>query len=79
MLGFYHIAWAISQVTKGGGKENFAWGKEQQQEFDDLKQRLCSVPVLSFIDIQQSFDIETDAFNYVVGTFLSQHGHPMAP
>jgi hypothetical protein len=23
MLGFSHIAWALSQVTKGGGKENF--------------------------------------------------------
>jgi hypothetical protein len=29
MLGFSHIAWALSQVTKGGGRENFAWGKEK--------------------------------------------------
>jgi hypothetical protein len=28
VLGLSHIAWALSQVIKGDGKENFAWGKE---------------------------------------------------
>jgi hypothetical protein len=28
VLGFSHIAWALSQVTKGGGRENFVWWKE---------------------------------------------------
>jgi hypothetical protein len=37
VLGFSHIAWALSQVTRGGGKENFVWGWSQQQEFNDLK------------------------------------------
>jgi hypothetical protein len=27
MLGFSHIAWALSQVTKGVGKAKFTWGK----------------------------------------------------
>jgi hypothetical protein len=26
MLGFSHIAWALIQVTRGGGKEKFVWG-----------------------------------------------------
>jgi hypothetical protein len=30
VLGFSHIAWALNQVTKGGGKEKFMWGKAQQ-------------------------------------------------
>jgi hypothetical protein len=30
MLGFSHIAWALSHMTKGGGREKFVWGKEQQ-------------------------------------------------
>jgi hypothetical protein len=30
VLGFSHIAWALIQVTKGGGREMLAWGKEQQ-------------------------------------------------
>jgi hypothetical protein len=77
VLGFSHIAWALSQVTKGGGKK-FVWGQSQQQAFDDLKQCLCSSPVLSLPDLQQPFEIETDASDYVVGIVLTQHGHPMA-
>jgi hypothetical protein len=65
-------------VTKGCGRENFTWGKEQQQTFDDLKNRLCSTPVLYLPNLQQSFEIETDASDYVVGTVLTQHGHPVA-
>ena len=26
VLGFSHISWALSQVTKGGGKEKIMWG-----------------------------------------------------
>ena len=37
VLGFSHIAWALGQITSGGGKEKFAWGRSQQQVFDDLK------------------------------------------
>jgi hypothetical protein len=25
VLGFFHIAWALSQISKGGGKEKFVW------------------------------------------------------
>jgi hypothetical protein len=65
-------------VSKGDGKEKFVWGKSQQQAFDDLKHRLCSAPVLSLPDLQQPFEIEIDASNYVVGAILTRHGHPMA-
>jgi hypothetical protein len=54
------------------------WGKEQQQAIDDLKHRLCSAPVLSLPILQQPFEIETDAYDYVVGAFLTRHGHLVA-
>jgi hypothetical protein len=78
MLGFSHIAWALSQITRSGGKEKFAWGRSQQEAFDDLKHGLCSAPVISLPDLQQPFEIETDASDYVVGVVLTQHGHHMA-
>ena len=78
MLGLSHIAWALIHVTRGGGKEKFVWGRSQQQAFDDLKQRLCSTLVLSLPDLQQPFEIETDAPEYVVGVIIMQHGHPLA-
>jgi hypothetical protein len=78
MLGFSHIAWAFSQVTKVGDRENFSCGKAQQRAFDDLNHRLRSAPVLSLNDLQKPFDIETDASNYDVGVVLTQHGHLVA-
>jgi hypothetical protein len=30
VLGLSHLAWALSQVTKGGGRAKFMWGKEKQ-------------------------------------------------
>jgi hypothetical protein len=78
MLGFSHIAWALTQVTRGGGKENFVWGQSQQKVFNDLKQCLCSTPVFSLPNMQQPFEIEIDASDYVVGTILTQHGHHVA-
>ena len=78
VLGFFHIAWALSQINKGGGKAKFAWGRSQQQAFNDLKQRLCSATMLSLPDLQHPFEIETDASDYAVGAVLTQHGHPVA-
>jgi hypothetical protein len=78
MLGFSHIAWALSQVTKGGGKAKFVWIESQQKAFEGLKHRLCSAPVLALPDLQQPFEIETDASDYAVGVTLTQHGHRVA-
>jgi hypothetical protein len=77
-LGVSHIAWDLSQVAKGGSKTKFLWVQSQQKSFDDLKQWLCSALVLSLPDLQQHFEIETDAFNYVVGAILTRSGHPVA-
>jgi hypothetical protein len=78
VLGFSHISSALNQVTMGSGKETFTWRKEQQQSFDDMKCHLFSAPVLSLPDLQQLFEIETYAFDYVIGAVLTQHSHPLA-
>jgi hypothetical protein len=78
VLGFSHIAWALSQITRGGGKAKFVWGRSQKQAFDNLKKCLCSALVLLLPDLQNPFEIETDVLDYAVGIVLTQHGHPMA-
>jgi hypothetical protein len=78
VLGFSHIACTLSQINRGSGKAKFAWGRSQQQAFNDLKQRLCSTLVLSLSDLQHPFEIETDASDYAVGVILTQHSHPVA-
>jgi hypothetical protein len=78
MLGFSHIAWALIQVTKGGGKETFVWGQSQQKEFNDLKQHLCLALMLSLSNPHQPFKIETHASDYDVGEVITQHGYLVA-
>ena len=78
LLGFSNIAWSLSQVTKGGSKANFIWSKPQQHTFEELKERLCSTPILTLPDLKQPFETKTDTSNYVIGVVLTQHGHPVA-
>eukprot|EP00253_Pinus_taeda_P029352 PITA_29352 len=78
VLGFSHITWPLSQVTKGGVKAKFFWSKSQQKAFIELKDCLCSAPVLALPYLQQPFEVETDAFDYAIGVVLTQHRHPVA-
>jgi hypothetical protein len=73
VLGFSHITWPLSQVTKGGTKAKFFWSESQQKAFSELKHRLCSIPVLTLPDLQQPFEIETHASNYAIKAVLAQH------
>eukprot|EP00253_Pinus_taeda_P003145 PITA_03145 len=75
VLGFSHISWPLSQVTKGGAKAKFFWSEAQQKAFRELKDRLCTAPVLALPDLQQTFEVETDASDYAIGAALTQHGH----
>jgi hypothetical protein len=54
------------------------WFPLAQQEFQSLKNALCSSLVLCLPDLQSPFEIETDASQYVIGTVLKQGGHPIA-
>jgi hypothetical protein len=55
VLGFSHIAWSLNQISLGGGKEKIVWGQSQQKMFHDLKQHLCSTPLLSLPYLQNLF------------------------
>jgi hypothetical protein len=75
VLGFSHIAWSLSQVTKGGAKAKFSRTESQQKYFENLKHRLCSTLFLTLLDLQQPFKIEIHSFYYAIGAVLTQHGH----
>lgn len=78
MLGFSHITWFLSQVSKGEEKAKFFSCESQQKEFIELKHFLFSTLVLTLQYLQQPFELEIDASNYVIGAFLTQEGNPMA-
>ena len=74
MLGFSHITWPLSQVTKVGAKEKFFWSTSLQKAFIELKCHLYSSLVLTLPDLQQPFEIEIDASDYAIGAVLTQQG-----
>ena len=52
--------------------------ESQQKVFRELKHHLFSAPVLTLPNLQQPFEIETDASDYAIGVILTQQRHPVA-
>ena len=50
----------------------FRWTEECQAAFDELRQKLCSAPVLAYPDFKKSFILDTDASDTGIGGVLSQ-------
>ena len=64
-------------------KSEFSWSEECNNAFVKLKNALCSHPVLSFLNLGESFVVEVDASNVAVGGVLLQEDpsgkeHPVA-
>lgn len=43
------------------------WGLIQQKSFDQLKEVLCSLPMLSNFNLKDTFEIQTDALERAIG------------
>ena len=61
----------------------FEWTSICQTQFNTLKQRFTSAPILQHFDPKLQAYVETDASDYAIGTILSQLGsdnllHPVA-
>jgi hypothetical protein len=54
------------------------WTNAQETSFQALKTTLTTTPVLSLLNLQKPFVIETDASDKGVGAILQQDGHPIA-
>ena len=50
------------------------WEDAQQQAFQELKDKMCSKPVLHQPNFKKPFFVATDASAYGVGAILSQEG-----
>ena len=68
--GFSSRARALSDLLKK--TVAFEWTEKHQQSFEDLKNALCTAPVLQHPDFEKPFILTTDASYYAVGAVLSQ-------
>jgi hypothetical protein len=57
-------------------KNTFQWGGKQQKAFNTLKEKISTTPVLALLNLQQSFEIETDDSGYTMGAILIQYHKP---
>jgi hypothetical protein len=58
--------------------KKFEWSEACQNNFDELRKRLTTAPVLAMPDIHKSFDIYCDASKQGLGCVLMQEGHMIA-
>ena len=60
----------IHDLTRKG--RQFVWGKEQQEVFEEIKQRLQKAPVLHMPDKVGRFQLYSDTSKYATGGVLYQ-------
>ena len=67
---FASIARPLHRLTEKTA--TFEWTVECQEAFAELRHRLCTAPVLAFLDFTKPFILDTDASNTGIGGVLSQ-------
>nr|GFC46839.1 retrotransposon protein, putative, Ty3-gypsy subclass [Tanacetum cinerariifolium] len=68
--GFSKIAKRMTKLTQK--KVKFEWGDKQEASFQQLKQRLCSAPILALPEGGEDFIVYCDALNKGLGAVLIQ-------
>ena len=56
----------------------FVWSEKCQANFEELKKRLTTTPVLVLLDLSKSFSIYCDASRQGLGCVLMQEGRVVA-
>jgi hypothetical protein len=59
-------------------KNAFHWKPEVKHDFIDLKQTMCTTPVLDAPDFNQTFFVEFDTSGIGIGTVITQEGRPLS-
>jgi hypothetical protein len=55
-------------------REEFQLGKSTTWSFKELKRKINNVPILTMPNLQQPFELETNASEYALGVVLMQGG-----
>ena len=67
---FAQIASPLNRLTRKSVP--FVWDESCQGAFQEMKNRLCSPPILAYPDFSQPFHLYTDASQHAIGYILGQ-------
>ena len=65
-------------LTEKIKKNNFSWGEDEEQAFQQLKAKMVDIPVLALPDFSRPFVVEADASGQGMGVVLMQDQWPIA-
>ncbi|GKE18293.1 putative reverse transcriptase domain-containing protein, partial [Tanacetum coccineum] len=68
--GFSKIAKSMTKLTQKGIK--FDWGEKEENDFQLIKQKLCSAPILALLEGSEDFVVYCDASHKGLGVVLMQ-------
>jgi hypothetical protein len=74
--GFSKVVKPMTSLLENG--REFKWDEKCQDNFDQLKKRLMSPPMLVMLDLHKGFDIYCDACDQGIGWVLMREGHVIA-
>ena len=70
ILDFSKRTHKLSQLTKKNSE--FVWTDRHYSKFEEIKSKLCKAPILTYLDWDKTFVIQTDASIVGLGVMLMQ-------
>jgi hypothetical protein len=74
--GFFKITKPMTKLLEKG--KTFEWTPKHEANFQELKKRLTTAPVLTMPDMEKPFSIYCNASGQGLGYMLMQHDHVVA-